>query len=356
MSILLKFRVGFVLSLFIFFQAQSQYQYVPFDMPRPSPSCSITQRVGITDIAIHYSSPDIRGRKVWGELVPLNEGKPFPWRAGANETTTISFTDEVNIEGNKLAPGTYGLFAIPAEKKWMIILSKDSETWGSFYYQEANDVLRIEVEPKQTDFQEYLKYDIDQLSDSSAIISLKWEKVKISFSIEVDVKRVVFQHLTREMSSRYASSWQTPFYAAHYCYTNNVHLDQALQWIDQSIRLGPNFLNYRYKSLILGALDRKKESEEVMEYALNNIANVEELHAYGLSLLSRKKIHEAFHVFTVNAAAHPKVFIVNVDLARAYSALGKYKDALKFVQLALKGNPDEQTKRFLEESMPTYHR
>ncbi len=162
--------------------------------PRKSLKASVSQTIGTdTEIKIVYSRPGVKGRVIWGELEPygLHEGnkysknKPFPWRAGANENTTIEFSKDATVDGKDLAAGKYGLHMIPGEKEWVIIFSKKNDIWGSFAYDEANDALRITVTPTEAEHEEWLLYGFDDLAGISATVFLHWGKKKVPFKIEV---------------------------------------------------------------------------------------------------------------------------------------------------------------------------
>jgi len=164
------------------------------DKPRPSPKASVFQEIGIdTDITIAFSRPGVKGRKIWGELVPFglapgnqySKNNPYPWRGGANENTTIDFSKDVMVEGNKLLAGKYGLHFIPSEKEWTIIFSKNSTLWGSYQYTKEEDALRVTVKALKAPFQEWLTYGFDNLTDSSAIAFLHWEELKVPLKISV---------------------------------------------------------------------------------------------------------------------------------------------------------------------------
>ncbi len=150
---------------------------------RLSPKASISQTVGFTDVTISYSRPGVKGRKIWGDLVPYDK----VWRAGANEATKITFSTDVTIEGKKLVKGSYGLFTIPGKNEWTIIFNKVADQWGAFEYNEAEDALRINVKPGKSNFTEWLRYEITRTSDSTAVVSLAWEKLKVPFKIEVKI-------------------------------------------------------------------------------------------------------------------------------------------------------------------------
>jgi Protein of unknown function (DUF2911) len=161
---------------------------------RPSLKAGVMQRLGAdTDIVIEYSRPGVKGRKIWGALVPYgmapgnqySKNQPFPWRAGANENTTISFSKDVLIEGKPLAAGKYGLHMIPSEKEWTIIFSKNSSSWGSFSYKPEEDALRVTVTPAAAPFQEWLSYGFEDLAGTSATAFLHWVELKVPFKISL---------------------------------------------------------------------------------------------------------------------------------------------------------------------------
>ena len=148
---------------------------------RISPKASVMQIVGFTEVKIDYSRPGVKGRTIWGELVPYNK----VWRAGANEATIISFSTDVTIEGKKLAAGKYSFFAIPDKSNWTLIFNKVADQWGAFEYNEAEDALRINVKPQSNGLQEWLAYSITKIDDKSAVVNFEWEKLKVPFKVEV---------------------------------------------------------------------------------------------------------------------------------------------------------------------------
>ena len=166
------------LSFMLFFVFST---YAQENKIRLSPKASVMQTVGFTDVTIDYSRPGVKGRTIWGALVPYNK----VWRAGANEATTINFTTDVTIEGKNLPAGKYGFFTIPNKDSWTLIFNKVADQWGAFQYNEAEDALRITVKPESNNFQEWLAYTITKTGDKSAVVSLEWEKLKVPFKIEV---------------------------------------------------------------------------------------------------------------------------------------------------------------------------
>src|SRR5262249_28402518 len=191
------------------------------DLPRPSQHATVMQRVGITDITINYHRPLVNQRKVWGGIVPYGQ----VWRAGANENTTIAFSDPVTIEGKPLAKGIYGLHMIPNENEWTIIFSNVHTAWGSFTYKEADDALRITVKPRTAEFMEALSYDFDTVGTDSAVATLRWEKVAVPFTIGVNVHEVVAGSLRNQLVGLSQYYWEGGDDAANYLLAEKYDLE-----------------------------------------------------------------------------------------------------------------------------------
>jgi hypothetical protein len=170
----------FLLFTLILFTGLSQAQNKKKDL-RISPKAAVIQTVGFTEVRIDYSRPGVKKREIWGKLVPYDA----VWRAGANEATKITFSTDVTIEGKKLKKGSYSLFAIPGKNDWIIIFNKVADQWGAFEYNESEDALRVKVKTEKAIWQEWLSYTINKASDTSAVIRLEWEKIKVPFKVEV---------------------------------------------------------------------------------------------------------------------------------------------------------------------------
>jgi len=229
-----------------------------FRTPRPSPNASVNQLLGVTDITIHYSRPGVKDRVIWGELVPYGK----VWRTGANEVTSITFTDPLKINGNELAAGTYGIHTIPNENEWTIIFSKNTEVGGSSEYKPENDALQIKVKPQQAEFQERMLFTFSELTDNSAMVNLNWEKLKVSFKVEAEVQSIVLE------KARQMVDWSTPMQAANYCLQNNINLDEGMKWIDVSTMINENYWNLRIKARLLEKKGNKQEAISTMEKAI----------------------------------------------------------------------------------------
>ena len=174
------YNILFLLIAFILLTNLTQAQNNKKDL-RISPKAAVIQTVGFTEVRIDYSRPGVKKREIWGKLVPYDA----VWRAGANEATKITFSTDVTVEGKKLKKGSYSLFAIPGRNDWTIIFNKVADQWGAFEYNESEDALRVKVKTEKAIWQEWLSYTINKASDTSAVIRLEWEKIKVPFKVEV---------------------------------------------------------------------------------------------------------------------------------------------------------------------------
>jgi len=317
--------------------ALSPAQSFVLDLPLQSQRAEISQRIGITDITISYHRPLVNDRKVWDGLVPYGK----VWRAGANENTTITFTDPVQIEGQPLAKGTYGLHMIPNADQWTIIFSKNSTSWGSFTYDQAEDALRVTVKPKAADMHNALTYDFDDLHKDSAVVELQWEKIAVPFKVSVDVHDVVEASLKKQLRNLSQYTWMSWDDAANYLLAEKVAFDDALIYTNKSIENEDRFDNEDTKAKVLTALNRKDEAAVAQKKALD-LASPLQIHIYARQLQAEKRSEEAFVIFRENAKNHPDQWFVHSGLARMYCAQGKFDDAAKEMKLALAGAPDNQ--------------
>jgi len=312
-------------------------QSMVLDLPRGSQRAEVSQRIGITDIAIQYHRPLAKDRKIWGDLVPYGA----VWRAGANENTTISFSDPVLIEGKPLDQGTYGLHMIPNADEWTIIFSKNSTSWGSFTYDEKEDALRVTVKPKAADMHNALTYDFDNLQKDSAVVEMEWEKVAVPFKVSVDVRGVVEASLKKQLRNLSQYTWMSWDNAANYLLTEKVDLDEALVYANKSIENEDRYESEMTKSQVLKALNRKDEAAVAEKKALTFAAPLQ-LHQYARQLLGEKRNEEAYVIFRENAQKHPDQWFVHTGLARMYSAQAKFDEATKEMKLSLAAAPADQ--------------
>jgi tetratricopeptide (TPR) repeat protein len=318
----------------------SGQSFAPLKLPQASPEASVGQTFGLTDIEIRYHRPTVNKRKVWGELVPYNE----VWRAGANENTTISVSTDVTVSGQKLAAGTYGLHMLPTEKDWTVIFSKQAAAWGSFSYDAKEDALRVTVTPQPAEFQERLGYTLEEPTDTSVSAVMRWEKVRVAFPIAADTPQVVVGSLRRELRGLSRFFWQGWNQAAAYCLRNNVNLDEALEWANQSVGIAETFTNLRTKAGLLEKKGDAKTAEALRARSLQ-LATETEMNAYGYQLLGQRKTDEAIEVFKKNVKDHPSSWNVYDSLGEAYAARGDKKLAAENYGKALSMAPESQKKR-----------
>ena len=317
--------------------AVSSAQSFVLDLPRQSQHAKLTQRIGITDITINYHRPLVNDRKVWGGLVPYGQ----VWRAGANENTTITFSDPVTIEGKALDKGTYGLHMIPNADEWTVIFSKNSTSWGAFTYNQAEDALRVTVKPRATETHNALTYDFDEVKPDSTIVELEWEKVAVPFKVGVDVHGVVEASLKNQLRNLSQYTWMSWDDAANYLLTEKVALPDALTYTNKSIENEDRYENESTKSKVLLALNRKDEATVAQKKALD-LATPLQVHMYARGLQGEKRGDEAYVIFRENAKQHPDMWFTHTGMARIYSSQGKFDDAAKEMKLALAGAPDSQ--------------
>jgi hypothetical protein len=320
----------------------------------------VGEQIGLSKVEIQYDRPGVKDRegKIWGQLVHtgfIDQGfgpsKAAPWRAGANENTTIHFSDDVKIEGKELPAGTYGLFIAYDPNESIVIFSKNSVSWGSYFYDEKEDALRVKVKPSPIEKSvEWLKYEFTNQTDSSASVNLLWEKLSIPFKIEVDLINTQLASFRNELRNRKGFTWQTWDQAAQWSLQHNTNFEEALKWSDSAtspIFGGNNYFQpFATKAQLLHKVGKTTEADAMMESALPK-ANMQELHQYG-QLLSQKKNKEALEVFRMNAAKNPKQFTTLVGLIRGHSANGDYKTALKFAKQALPVAPNQLNKTNVE--------
>lgn len=328
--------------------------------PRTSKSAFVSEQVGITDITINYGRPAVNGRegKIWGDLVPYGfvdyhygTSKAAPWRAGANENTTIEFSTDVVIEGKPLSAGKYGFFIAMGQDKATLVFSKDNNAWGSFYYNPASDVLRVEVPViKTTESVERLKYEFTAETDSSAVVTLQWEKVKIPFTIAVDLKKTqVDAYRYAFNSGNFYEYWQNMQEAADFCLVNDVNIEEGLGWADRSINTYFGEANFRTLSTYGGLLEkvgRMHEADSVIKAAFTK-GSTQDIFNYGNKLLRMKKYKAAFDAYKINYDRTPKEMLANWGLAKGYAAMGDKAAAIKYADNSIQLTGDQDDKAYI---------
>jgi hypothetical protein len=316
---------------------------------------SVSERIGLTDVTISYDRPRVNGRegKIWGQLIPVGftdqgfgSSKAAPWRAGANENTTIKFSNDVKIEGQSLAAGLYGFFVAYDPNECTVIFSKNATSWGSYFYKPEEDALRVKVKPVALDKSvEWMKYEFMNETENSATIGLQWEKLMIPFKVETDYVKDQLASFRNELRNSKGFEWRAWNQAAGWCLQRNVNLDEALLWADTVISPNfggdRNFAGYVTKAGILNKLGRNSEAAAVMKTAMP-LGNMNDIHQYGRTLIGLKQSKEALEVFKSNFTKYPGQFTTLMGMTRGYSATGDYKAAITYAQQAMTAAPEGQ--------------
>lgn len=215
-------------------------------LPQVSQKAIVTQTVGLTDVTITYSRPGVKGRVIWGELVPYDK----VWRTGANAATNFSVSDDIKINGQALPVGEYSLHTIPGKDQWTIIFNKVAKQWGSYDYDQSKDALRIQVKPAEGPFQEWMQFSFPVVEPSAATVELAWEKVRVSFNIETNTQAKALANIKQALDDM--NNWNIPYGAAQYAFNANLdNKDEAMKWINQSVSLKETYWNLRLKAEML---------------------------------------------------------------------------------------------------------
>jgi tetratricopeptide (TPR) repeat protein len=331
---------------------------------------AVSQWIGPVRISIDYHSPRVhnpdnndRTGHIWGELVHygfVDEGfgptKGAPWRAGANESTSITFSNDVKVEGKDLKAGTYALF-LDVEKTgpWNWVFSNHLG-WGSFQYDPQDDALRVPVTPEDAPFTEFLTYGFDDRRPDSAVAYLQWEKKRIPFKIEVlNVNKLYVVKMRQDLQSWAGFNYQDWQNAAQFCADNKINLEEALQWADKAIN-GPfrgatiaheDFSTLSTKASVLEAMGRESDADALIEKALHLPGtDAYSVYAYGMGLLRGDKKDRAMKIFVFNQQQHPQdKFWTSLGLARGYTAVGDKNNAIANWEVVLHNVPSNLSNR-----------
>ncbi|HKO03223.1 MAG TPA: DUF2911 domain-containing protein [Candidatus Acidoferrales bacterium] len=311
-------------------------------LPRDSQRAEVSQRIGITDITVRYHRPLVKGRKITSVIAA--DGKI--WRAGANENTTIEFTDPVTIEGQQLARGTYGLHMIPGDPDWTVIFSKNSTSWGSFSYDQAEDALRVSVKPHPDEMHEALAYDFDDPTLAGVTLVLRWDKIAVPIKVGVNTPEIVEQSLRNQLRGRVQYEWQPWDEAANYLADHKLDSEQALKYAGQSIQVEERFENLMTKARLLDTLNRQAEASAARTKALDT-GSALQVHIYGRQLQRQGKQEEAFTIFRGNIKKYPDNWLSHSEAARLACAKGDFDTAVREMKIAV-GGADPQNKPAFE--------
>ena len=328
---------------------------------------TVSQYLGLVKVTIDYHSPKVhnprggedRRGKIYGTLVPYGPQKSLgfgtctecPWRAGANENTTFTTSNDVLIEGQPLSAGSYGLSMIPGQDEWTVIFSKNSTSWGSFFYDPADDALRVKVKPAKSEYHEYLTYEFPERKLDQATALMRWEDLQVPFTISVpNIASLYINTMRNELKNSQGFGWVNYNAAARYALTNKDPKD-ALEWAKTASNprgVGTeNFTTLMTLADAQAANNLEADAAKTRETA-TAMGTPVELHQYARQLLQQGKKQEAFAMWQLNSKKFPNQWPVNVGMARGNSAVGNYKEALKYAKLALAQAPDDNNKKNLQ--------
>src|SRR5262245_45029297 len=333
-----------------------------------NPQAAVMQAIGPVRVTIDYSSPRVvrgandRRGKIWGELVPwgmsdlgLNGCTSCPWRAGANENTTFTVTHDVRVQGQPLPAGTYGLHMIPGQEEWTVIFSKDASSWGSYWYDQKNDALRVTTKSGKSVYHEWLTYEFTDSEPDKATVALKWEDLQVPFTIAVDdVNALWVENMRKDLRQWSGFSWQNWQQAAAFCAQNKINLPEAMIWAQRAVAdpyVGgdENFTTLSTLSQLEALNGKDQDAAKTLDKALAHpTATPVAIHLYARGLLLGGNKEKALYVFQFNAKRYPNQWPVHVGLMRGYSATGDQKKALAEAKLALAQAPDDANRKNLQ--------
>jgi Protein of unknown function (DUF2911)/Tetratricopeptide repeat len=322
------------------------------EQPRTaSPAATVSQTIGISTVAVSYSRPAVKGREVWGALVPygwnvqgFGSGKEAPWRAGANENTVVELSHPAKVCGQTVPAGKYGLFfVINKDDSGEVILSKDHRSWGSTWYDPAHDQMRAKIQLRNIPHTEALTYDFVNLTKNSVDLTLNWEKKQFPVAIEFAVDEIVMANAEQQLMGQLGFTWQGLSSAANYALQSKINTDKALVWSERALAQNKNFNTLNIKAGLLRLNGKTAEADKIQAEAVA-IAAENELNGYGYQLLNEKRFDEAIKIMTINTERHPASANTWDSLGEAYALKGDKANAIKNFKKALSLNPDAPVK------------
>jgi tetratricopeptide (TPR) repeat protein len=339
-------------------------QLQPLTIPNAGDNkrASVSENIGFCEVKIQYHRTGVKGRegKIWGTNVAhyglqdlqFGTSRAAPWRVGANECTVISFSTDAKIEGQSIPAGAYGLFMSLGETETTVIFNKNTSAWGSFSYNPKEDVLQVKVKNETLEkSQEWLKFDFENQTANSAMVTLAWEKRKIPFKVEVDLLKTQLESFKRELETPKGFTAGAFVQAANFCLQNNYELEQGFAWAQRAIApVFPGERNFQSLSTYANYLSKQNkpsEADAIMKEAVT-LGTAQQVNTYARTLLTQKRTQEAVDIYKANYTKFPNTFATNFGMVRAHAALGDNKKAIEFAKLALPQAPNAQQKGIVE--------
>lgn len=316
----------------VFFVGEIVYAQIPknLDIPLESQRSSVVQQIGLTEIHVNYHSPGKRGRELFGKEIPYGR----IWRAGANENTLITVSKDIQVEGEWLKAGRYGLHMIPDKEQWTIIFSSDNEIWGSFGLDTSKDALRVNVKPEKMEYErEWLNYQFWEKAPLHATLLMEWGSIRIPIRLEVTKKSVV-DDFRQQLRSSAAFKWEGTYHAALYCFNNNINLEEALEWAERSVQALPNFQNMKLKSDLLARLEKTDEAAFILEKSYEYATPSDYRNQVGF-MVSKNELDAAEKLALKGTKKYSDNWLVFLVLGNVYAAKGDKNRALKNYSLAM---------------------
>jgi tetratricopeptide (TPR) repeat protein len=315
----------------------------------------VTQYMGMVSVTIDYNAPDVTGPngqdrtgQIWGQLVPMGIAQnPFypgfgtaenmPWRAGSNENTTITFSHDVEVEGEPIAAGTYALFMAPGEEEWEIIFNKNSNAWGSFFYDPELDALKVKVKPEKTDFfREWLTFEFDDRQLDTAVAVLHWEHLRVPFRVSVpNINELYHQAMSHELTGAVGFNFQNWIQASQWAVQHERYHEDAIAWADGAIAANTSFATLSNKAQVLQQVGQADEAMAALDQAMDHpTATAVGIHMMARGLQAAGDMETANMIFRKNYEKNPGEWPVDFGMARVYSQEGNFEKALEHAQIA----------------------
>lgn len=305
---------------------------------------ALKQRIGVTDITIDYGRPAVNGREVWGALVPYDQ----VWRAGANENTTFTTTTDVKIHGKDLPAGTYGLHMIPGKTEWTLIFSRQAHAWGSYFYDKAQDALRVSVAPVPAPHTEILTFDAPSVTEDGALLQLRWEKVAVPIMVSVDLAGTVTADLQRQLTGVAGFNPMNYAQAADWVLQHKGDIATVKAWIARASQGRPTFISFKLQASLADHEGNATKASELRAKAVELGTN-QENNLYGYELLNQGRKSEGLSILDANAKRFPTDPNAWDSLGEAYALNENKTKALECFNKALSMNPPPEVRRNSEQ-------
>ena len=336
-------------SVLLLVSAFALAQFHTLSIPQASPEVQESQKLGVTNITINYSSPSVKGRDVWNNpnIIP-QEGNPIPWRAGANMNTTIEFSTDVLIEGQLLKAGVYGFHVIPKDDVYTLLFAHNNNQWGSYYLDITDDVtLSVDVSSVKSPFSEQLDYEFLDRTENSLIIGLEWADRRLPFKVEVDLNATTIESFRSELRGINTYHWQAWNDAANWCLNHDTNLEEALDWVNRSINGGyggfaadKNLTNLGTKIKLLEKLNKTSDMQETIKEAKSLFVSANEANAFGIFLLRNGFYQDAYEYNNSKFEQYPEYWSLQLNRGLSQYFLGNIKKSVKDIKKVKETAPE----------------